>query len=185
MKKILVVSDTHMDNDTFSLITARHRDCDYFVHCGDSSLPYNDPLLNGYITVIGNHDDDPHYDQNRFFKVEDQRIFVTHGHLYDVYLSYDKLYHKAKQMNCSLVLHGHTHIPHLQTINGITFINPGSVMFNRSHYGYGTYALVFIDHTQVSVHFYHHETHQIVDDIVLQDGEEILKEFGFRHDLTF
>lgn len=183
MKKILVVSDTHMENELFSAITTYHQDCDYFVHCGDSSLSYNDPLLNGYITVIGNHDDDPHFDTYRFLKVEDRRILITHGHLYNVYQSYELLYQKAKQMNCSLVLHGHTHIPHIQTIHNITFINPGSVMFNRSHYGYGTYAIVSIDHDQVITHFYHHETHEMVDKIVLTDGIKMLKEFGFTENL--
>ncbi len=184
MKKVLIVSDTHMDNDTFSSITSFHKDCDYFIHCGDSSLNFDDPLLNGYITVMGNHDDDPHFDEFRFLKIEDVRILITHGHHYNVYVSYNKLYHKAKQMHCSLVLHGHTHIPHVQTFDGITFVNPGSVLFNRSQYGYGTYVIMTIDHSNICIHFYHHQTHEMVDDIVLNDGNKMLKEFGFDPKIT-
>lgn len=176
MKKILLVSDTHLENEIFKQIIVRHKDCDYFVHCGDSSLSSDDPLLQGFIVVHGNHDDDPRFDIDRFFKVENKRVLVTHGHYYHVYDGYDLLYQKAVKMKCQLVFHGHTHIPAITTIGEVQFINPGSVMFNRGTYGYGTYAIVKVDNNNAETHFYHHETHEQVDDIVLPDGQKMLSE---------
>ena len=177
MKKILIVSDTHMQNEYFKRITAKYQDYDYFIHCGDSSLPFNDPLLNGYICVSGNHDDDTRFDQERFLTIENKRIFVTHGHFYHIYDGYDELLKKAKKLKCDIVLHGHTHIPTHQIIDDIHFINPGSILFNRGSYGFGTYALLTINQDQIEVHFYHHETDEIVDEIVLNDGIQWLDYF--------
>lgn len=177
MKKILVVSDTHREDELFARIIKKNKDCDYFIHCGDSSLPFNDPLLQGFITVLGNHDEDPNFDKERFLSIEKQRILITHGHLYHVYDGYDALIEKAKKMKCTLVLHGHTHIPTHQIKEGIHFINPGSVLFNRGSYGFGTYAILKIDQDQVTVHFFNHETDEIVDSIVLEDGLKWLEYF--------
>lgn len=174
MKKILLISDTHMENELFNSITKRHQDCDYFIHCGDSSVDPKDPILTHWITVLGNHDEG-HFDTERFLRIEQFRVFITHGHLFNVYEGYEQLENKALKLNADLVFHGHTHIATYEVINNITYINPGSVMFNRGHYGFGTYAIVTIDNHQLDVHFYHHQTHEVVDSIVLEDGK-ILRE---------
>ena len=63
--RILVVSDSHMYNDILEDITKRWKNkVDLLVHCGDSSLLPDDPLLKDYnIVVHGNHDEEvfPHY----------------------------------------------------------------------------------------------------------------------------
>ena len=47
--RILVVSDSHMYNDILEDITKKWKNkVDLLVHCGDSSLPPNDPLLKDY-----------------------------------------------------------------------------------------------------------------------------------------
>ena len=47
--RILVVSDSHMYNDILDDITKRWKNkVDLLVHCGDSSLLPNDPLLKDY-----------------------------------------------------------------------------------------------------------------------------------------
>lgn len=86
--KMLVVSDSHMYNDILENITNKWKNkVDLLVHCGDSSLLPNDPLLKDYdIVVHGNHDEEvfPHY-------VVYKDIFVTHGNDYHVYTGYDEL----------------------------------------------------------------------------------------------
>ena len=37
----------------------------------------------------------------------------------------DKLYRRAKELGCDLVFYGHTHVAEIETVKGITFINPG------------------------------------------------------------
>ena len=63
--KMLVVSDSHMYNDILEHITNKWKNkVDLLVHCGDSSLLPDDPLLKDYdIVVHGNHDEEvfPHY----------------------------------------------------------------------------------------------------------------------------
>ena len=50
----------------------------------------------------------------------DRLIFATHGHLFHL----DKLppLHAG-----DILLHGHTHVPALETRDGITYLNPGSL----------------------------------------------------------
>ena len=76
--KILVVSDSHMYNDILEHITNKWKNkVDLLVHCGDSSLLPDDPLLKDYdIVVHGNHDEEvfSHY-------VVYKDIFVTHAGL--------------------------------------------------------------------------------------------------------
>ena len=57
--KMLVVSDSHMYNDILENITNKWKNkVDLLVHCGDSSLLPDNPLLKDYdIVVHGNHDE--------------------------------------------------------------------------------------------------------------------------------
>lgn len=170
MKKILLISDSHLENEILKNIIDFHSNIDIYIHCGDSCLCYNHPLLNQFIVVRGNHDEDQHLFYNRFLTVENFRILVTHGHLYDVYNTYTKICNEAKQLKCNLIFHGHTHIATSTLIDNIRIINPGSIMFNRGSYGFGTYAIVTIDQEKCYCNFYHHLTHKIVDNIVINDG---------------
>lgn len=170
MTKYLLLSDSHQDNQHLSHILNHNQDCDIVLHAGDSCLDFNDPLLTNIYTVKGNHDtsDFP------IIKIINN-IFLTHGNIYHVYQSLNPIILEAKKHGCTTVVHGHTHVPFHKVIDGIRVINPGSTMFNRGSYGYGTYAIY--DDDVASVHFYHHETFECVDDIALPDGLALLEEF--------
>lgn len=177
MAKILLISDSHFENEIFENIINYYCDIDYYIHCGDSSLPYLHPLLENFICVKGNHDEDEHFLNERFVNIDGIRTFITHGHLYNIFDNYDQIIEKAKKLKCTLILHGHTHIPVFDKVDNITIINPGSLMFNRCTYDYGTYAIVEIRNEQIECHFHHHITHEIVDHIVLPDGKKMLQQF--------
>ena len=171
--RILVVSDTHMFNDIFAGITAHWKDkVDLMIHCGDSSLEVDDPLLEGYLVVKGNHDD---ADFPKYL-VKD-KIFITHGQYYHVYTDYTSLLDDVKKYGCKVCLHGHTHVPCHFIKEGIHIINPGCVMINRGSYCYGTYAILDIDDESIDVHYYHNEEHYICDDIVQPEGVKTIEEF--------
>lgn len=57
--KILVVSDSHLIGDDLQRVTHLYKEkVDLMIHCGDSSLPLNDPIIKKFdIVVKGNHDD--------------------------------------------------------------------------------------------------------------------------------
>jgi len=173
--KILVVSDSHLYHDYLDQVTKKYQnEVDLMVHCGDSSLPLHDKVIQLYdIAVLGNHDYDP-YPQYTVY----QNICVTHGHLYHVYEGYGHLIQLCHQNHCQICFHGHTHVPTYQIHEGIHFINPGSLMMNRGSYGFGTYAIVNIDKGKMTVHYFHHQTHQPVDEnLILTEGNDLLEEF--------
>jgi hypothetical protein len=169
--KILVVSDSHLFNDYLQNINNKYKNTvDLMIHCGDSSLEKDNPLLKDYLVVKGNHDD-----ENFPITIIKDHILITHGHKFDVYQTYDKLIQLCKENHCHICLHGHTHVPTHQVHEGIHFINPGSLMINRGSYGYGTYALLTID-KDISVHFYNNETYEQCDEVLIE-GKELLEEF--------
>lgn len=169
--KILLLSDSHYYNDILYKITKEYKNkVDLLIHCGDSSIKKDDPLIKEYLTVIGNHD---HDDYPEYLIYND--ILITHGHLYDVYLGYERLIKLCKEHNCKYCFHGHTHIPTHQIHEDIHFINPGSIMMNRGTYGYGSFSIVEINENHIEVHFYHHDTFEQCDDII-QNGYALLSE---------
>lgn len=171
--KILVVSDTHLFGDDLRRIVNLYQTkVDLMIHCGDSSLPLNGPLIRQFdIVVKGNHDDAmfPRYEVY-------QNICVTHGQYYNVYYGYDELIHLCQKKHCQVCFHGHTHVPTHQIHQGIHFINPGSLMMNRGSYGYGTYAIVNLNEN-IEVNFYHHHTDMLCSHKILDEGLELLDEF--------
>ncbi|MBO6047251.1 MAG: YfcE family phosphodiesterase [Erysipelotrichaceae bacterium] len=175
MVKILVLSDTHYENDIMTDIVKHYEGkVDYMIHCGDSSLDCDDPLMAPFDVVVkGNHD----YDDYPRFVVLDH-IFITHGHFFDIYHGYKKLIDQCHQYDCFICLHGHTHVATYNIIDNIHFINPGSVMMNRGEYGYGTYVILTIDGHDVQVDYHHHVTHEIVTEEVLKDGKRMMEEIN-------
>lgn len=170
--KILIVSDSHYFNEYLENITNRLKNkVDLMIHCGDSSLEIDNPLLKDYLCVKGNHDDADF----PIYLIKDE-ILITHGQYYNVYLEYDTLVSLCKQNNCKYCFHGHTHIPTHQFYKGIHFINPGSIMMNRGSYGFGTFAVAEINKDNFDIHFYHHQNFKRCD-YVLDEGLELLKEF--------
>ena len=58
--------------------------------------------------------------------VAGRRIFMTHGHNYEVYYSSRMLYDAAQEAQASLLLFGHTHVANVQQKDGVLLLNPGS-----------------------------------------------------------
>lgn len=61
--------------------------------------------------------------------VEESKILLCHGDLYDVKSTRLPLLMKAKELECNVVVYGHTHERHIEVVDGITFINPGELIF--------------------------------------------------------
>ena len=173
MRKVLITSDSHQYTEVFQRIIELHRDADIKIDCGDSCLSIDDKRLQDFLNVKGNHDfaDFP-------LTIVSPPFFIAHGHRFNIYESEDIMIQEARKNNCSIVLHGHTHIPNYQIKDGISIINPGSIMYNRGNLGYGTYAIGYLNaiNELKDLKFYHHQTHVDVSQEVLKDGKRILKE---------
>lgn len=129
--KLLVMSDTHGDAEVIERVKHYHTDVDAVIHCGDSELPYNHPYMQNIHRVRGNCDRDINYLDEMIFRVGTERIYVTHGHLFDVKTSILKLTYRAQELGATIVCFGHSHILGAELINGTLFINPGSLLKPR------------------------------------------------------
>ncbi|MDD8048784.1 MAG: YfcE family phosphodiesterase [Thomasclavelia sp.] len=179
MKKILVLSDTHLYNDIFDHFN--FNDFDYLIHCGDSSMDPNDELIKKFLTVNGNHDQDT-FPRLIVKKIEDMNVLITHGNDFNIYYGEEEILEYMEMNNLDVCFHGHTHVPNFIHKNNKYIINPGSTMMNRGEIGFGTYAIVIIDGKNLSITYYSSETFEAVPlkDIIknaaiLEEYKELLK----------
>lgn len=139
--RILVVSDTHGDARSLWRAIEAQPTARVVIHLGDGAREAEDisrryPDREVYL-VRGNCDlgaaDLP------FCREEilgGRRIFLTHGHLYEVKMGLLRLDYAARERRADLVLFGHTHQPMTRYEDGLYWMNPGSL----SHTG--TYGVV-------------------------------------------
>ena len=59
------------------------------------------------------------------------RVFITHGHGYHVSYSPNRLVAEALHRNAQIAMYGHTHVPHLEQVEGVIVLNPGSLSYPR------------------------------------------------------
>ncbi len=148
MKKLVVVSDNHGNQQILKTIKDVESDADYYIHCGDSEADLKEEL-DGYICVKGNRDN-LHLDIPREYKmvIENVNVYITHGIGFRSF-NYKAAMHEAlKKNNCQLLLYGHTHTPIFMQDGSYTYINPGSICRPRNG-SKCSYAIVTIDGSQI------------------------------------
>ncbi|WAA11608.1 metallophosphoesterase family protein [Fervidibacillus halotolerans] len=129
--KILITSDSHGLVHELDELIKTHQDVEFYIHCGDSELPSDHPSISEFITVKGNCDFGSDYPNERLIETKMGKIFVTHGHLYDVKYGLNKLKYKAMEMGANIVCFGHSHIVGMEEESSILFLNPGSLRLPR------------------------------------------------------
>ncbi len=140
MRPLLIVSDSHgLVDELLSLIYKYPNHT--VLHLGDYCI--NEKILNdnNIIYVRGNCDFS-RAQLERLELIDDKKIFMTHGHKYDVKYNDMRIYYKALEAQCDYCLFGHTHIPYKELKDNIWFINPGS-------FKSGTYAVIENDNIQI------------------------------------
>jgi predicted phosphodiesterase len=80
-----------------------------------------------FFIVKGNCDILSSYPQELVVELENVKLLLTHGHLYNVKKSLLNLTYRASELGCGAALFGHTHISGIEKCNGVTLINPGSI----------------------------------------------------------
>nr|WP_263325524.1 metallophosphoesterase [Neobacillus sp. Marseille-Q6967] len=132
MSKVLVVSDSHGFTKELEVLRERHiNEVDLMIHCGDSQLMADDKAINGYLTVMGNCDFTGGYPLDTITEVAGRKIFVTHGHRYNVKSTLMNLKYKAEEVGADIACFGHSHILGAEVIGGTLFLNPGSIRMPR------------------------------------------------------
>lgn len=147
MKLYLVISDTHGDIFAAKKVIAQYPQIDGLIHLGDyykdaTIIKAQNPDLN-VIMLPGNCDFVYDIPSDLVLEIEGKRILLTHGHLYNVKSSIERLERKAIKENIDLVFFGHTHCPLQENRSNITFVNPGSIGYPRDFLS-PTYALLEI-----------------------------------------
>ena len=155
MKRIFIFSDTHGSvNGCEAVLRGSKERVDGVIHAGDytrdaDSIKAAFPELPVY-AVKGNGDLFSREPQDLTVIIDGVRIFITHGHMYNVKLEYDyrTLREKGRELGAGLIVFGHTHKPYLDWDGDMTVVNPGS-----AGYG-GTYAVAKIENGNVRVDMY-------------------------------
>ena len=81
------------------------------------------------------------------------RIIQTHGHLFQINFSFQKLDLWAQKEDADICLYGHLHIPDAWKEGRTLFLNPGSVSLPRGPIQECLYAKVEIDADSYRVEF--------------------------------
>ena len=136
--RILVVSDSHTDTCFINNLLNKEKNIDYFFHLGDSELPSE--YISPFVGVEGNCDY-YEYPKAKIVEINNKRLYLFHGHT--MRLTIDNLVLLAKSNNCDIIMHGHTHTPYIEYIDGVYVMCPGSIRYPR--YDYPTYAIIEID----------------------------------------
>lgn len=129
--RILVISDTHRSTARMvELVHEFSKKIDAIIHLGDNTEDV-DYIKRNYklpvYVVAGNCDYGSTAPHESLLLLGDKKIFITHGHYYNVKYNTTLLVKRAGELNADVCLFGHTHIPYIQIENKVVIMNPGSL----------------------------------------------------------
>lgn len=152
MKKILVLSDTHMPKKSKILpdeLTKSLSEVDLIIHAGDWQTPEVYEELKQYAPVIGvfgNVDGESIKEivsEKEIIEVEGFKIGITHGHG-EKGTTEKRVIQSFEKEELDLVIFGHSHLPYLKFYKKTLLFNPGSPTDKRK-LPYFSYGLITID----------------------------------------
>ena len=138
MKRLLILSDTHLseDADLPAAVTELAADCDGVIHAGDVTTPgalAKVRSLGPATVALGNMDHSaltgvlPELAEAT---VEGVKIGVIHGWGKPQGIV-QRILPKVRDRGFDVVVYGHSHMPDISGAEGILFINPGSATDRR------------------------------------------------------
>lgn len=128
--KIAVISDSHYNAESINLVKKYLFDVDVLIHCGDGAEDTKllEKDFNGEIYAVrGNCDINNNYPNERIVDFIGTKIFITHGHMYNVKCGYNTIFYKGKEVEADIVLFGHTHKAIISSQDNMVLMNPGSI----------------------------------------------------------
>ncbi|MBQ9608503.1 MAG: metallophosphoesterase [Lachnospiraceae bacterium] len=147
--RILVVSDSHGNNENVKKAIKKAGKIDYLIHLGDVGSSYREIETMARVPsyfVAGNTDYIPELKDRLILMFGEHRIYAVHGHREGVGMGLSTLRYNALQNECDIALYGHTHVPYLdENPDDVTILNPGSVSLPRQEDHKKTYAIIEID----------------------------------------
>ena len=139
--KLIVMSDSHGDQETIQSIRDRETGADGYFHCGDSELAADAGILQGVEIVQGNCDWNGTFPESATAELGNQKIVMVHGHQHGVKESLMQLKYAAEQVSANIVLFGHSHLYGAELQDDVLYVNPGSTLLPRGG-RVATYAVI-------------------------------------------
>lgn len=153
MIKIGVLSDSHHDLSAIDNAVCLAPDVDCWIHAGDSitDTDYLSTISQKQVFAVpGNIDWFYQKNKELLINIADIKVFITHGHNYNVKFGTDFLYERAVQLEANLVIYGHSHVGKVEKRNGITILNPGSIAQPRDGLA-PSFMVVEIEQKEISI----------------------------------
>ncbi|MBR4081693.1 MAG: metallophosphoesterase [Clostridia bacterium] len=136
--RALVMSDSHGDEFSLRWIL---EECwklvgpiDAYIHCGDGGREFArvENLIRArdehalVFSVKGNNDFGMELPDMQEITLDGVKLFVTHGHHFQVKRTYTPIETEACRRGCAVALFGHTHQPWVEQ-RRVLLVNPGSL----------------------------------------------------------
>ncbi|WP_048600508.1 metallophosphoesterase family protein [Rubeoparvulum massiliense] len=154
MTELVIVSDTHgRIANWHNLYNAYPHHL--ILHAGDHEQNVMEGIPDGaerIKAVRGNCDLESSLPTERCFAWSGYQLMLVHGHLHHVKHSLLPLFYRGKEKGVQVIVFGHTHQPLVEVMDGILFINPGSLVKPRG-VPQGSYAMLSIEKGRWSVKY--------------------------------
>ncbi len=150
--KVLIVSDTHRNEDNLIEVLEKEKNPDLLIHCGDvEGAEHEIECYAGCDTVFvsGNNDFFSRLPREVELQLESYKVWVTHGHNYYVNTNPEYIRREARARGADIVLYGHTHRPVIEKTEGLIVINPGSLTYPRQEGRRYSYAVLEIENKEI------------------------------------
>ena len=135
---IMIIGDDH-GADIFGIAykqaLAKFDVIDAIIHTGDSERiddEYYRDICGFNISYVRGNNDYNRAPESLMLRIGGKNIFVTHGHIYGVYMGLQRLYYAGVERGADFIIYGHTHRADHQKGKEAEVINPGSLSGVRS-----------------------------------------------------
>lgn len=155
--KAIVFSDSHgyLNNLDLALKNFKNEiDClihlgDFFEDTKEIKKNYKDLEI---FAVSGNNDfiNEP---SEKVFYLNNFKVFVTHGHRYNVYFGVENLRYRALELDANICLFGHSHNPFIEN-KDLFILNPGSISYPRQ-FDFPTFSIINLEDNKVSADIFY------------------------------
>ncbi len=133
------MSDTHGSTANLRRAVASQPTAEIVIHCGDGEADFEAVKLENpakmFVGVRGNCDWNSSLPITEDLTALGKRIFITHGHAYNVKYGEYEIKLAARDRKASILLFGHTHTPAETYEDGLYIMNPGSLSGYNATYG--------------------------------------------------
>ena len=159
MKRILIISDTHIPSNALSLpeiIIEEAKKSDIIVHAGDlitidviyELQSYAKEVL-GVRGNIDKYDERNNLPEKIITKIEKVNIGITHGSgaPWGIIKRINKAFTEDELNLLDIIVFGHTHHPLIEKKGRILYLNPGSPT-DKIHAPYNSYIILNIEGTE-------------------------------------